>query len=322
MEHLPEQLAQGFEVSVERHGKNEKPWEKLYNNPTVGLSFLATGSGNQNVLGTAFGLHAFVLVPIVQKKHFNLKTSWGWGLGYLTKKFDPVTNYENIAIGSHLNLFASIKLLGEFMITPQWAISGGLSYNHWSNSAFKYPNLGLNIPQLNLGMRYSLNPVQKFDKLSKTEKSAFNPEKKHEIVGIMSIGFKSYNIIDPKTYHAYTAELNYAYLWSAKWKISGGLDLFYNLANKRELELSDSHSQNTALQIGTNICYHQTLGNFSILAGLGVYVFDETLQSETTYIRFGTRYAINNKLILSTILHTHQARADHFKLGIGYKFTR
>ena len=324
MQHIPKELTNGLEISIEKQSNNTKDWEKIYNNPTAGISFLATGTGNYDIMGTAFGLNGYFLFPLIKTKKFNLSTSWGWGLGWISKKFDPINNYENNTIGSHINLFAAIKLMGEYYFSPKAGMTFGVSFHHWSNSAFKYPNLGLNLPSVNLGFIYKFREDQNFEKLSKAEKKKLTPNEKNELTVIPSIGFKAYNVHDNSSYAAYSLEFNYARIWSAKYKVSGGVDLIYNTAYAKEIERAaiPSERNNSAFQTGVNVTYHQTMGGVSILLGLGAYVIDETLQNEIFYNKFGTRFLIKDRIIISTVLFTHWARADHMKLGIGYKFKR
>lgn len=323
MKHIPNELTHGIEINIEKRGKNKKDWEKLFNNPTVGISFLATNAGNAQIMGNAFGLNGYILVPLIKKKSFRLATSWGWGLGYISKKFDPVNNHRNNTIGSNLNLFAAVKLTSEIKITNQAFITVGASFHHWSNSGYKLPNLGLNLPSANLGFVYKFHDTGEFSKLSKSEKKKLGFSQKNEFSIIPSIGFKAVSEHDPKTYPAYTLSLNYSRLWSPMYKISVGYDLFYNTANKWILETSDDPEiqSKTAVQMGFNINYHQTFGKFSIVIGPGIYALNN-LEGSQFYMKFGTRYAINDRIILNTVLHTHWARADHFNLGIGYKFRR
>jgi|TARA_B110000495_G_C23032868_1_gene615771 hypothetical protein len=324
MQHIPKQLVQGFEMSIERQSNNEKDWGKIYNNPKVGISFLATGTGNYDIMGTGFGLNCYLLFPLVNTEKFKLKTSWGWGLGWITKKFEPQNNYENNTIGSHINLFAAIKLMGEYYFSPKLAMTFGVSFHHWSNSAFKYPNLGLNLPSANLGFIYKFRDEIPFNKLSKVDKKKLKPREKGELTLISNLGFKAYSVDDNSTYSAYSLELNYARLWSSKWKLSGGVDLIYNTAYAREIEISvdPSKRNNSAFQSGLNLTYHQTIGSISILLGMGAYVIDNTLQNEVFYHKFGSRFLIKDRIIISTVLFTHWARADHMRWGIGYKFKK
>ena len=323
MKHIPNELTHGVELNVERRGKNIKDWEKLFNNPTAGISFLATNAGNDKIMGNAFGLNGYILVPLIKSKSFRLVTSWGWGLGYITKKFDPVNNHRNNTIGSNLNLFAAIKLTSEIKVANQVFISLGASFHHWSNSGFKQPNLGLNLPSANLGLVYKFHNTESYTKLTKSEKKDLTLDKKNEFSIIPSIGFRSVSEHDPNIYPAYTLSLNYSRLWSPMYKISIGYDFFYNLANKKLLENSEFPElrEKSAFQMGLNINYNQTFGKFSILIGPGIYTYNET-GGDKYYVKFGTRYAINDRIILNTILHTHWARADHFKLGIGYKIRK
>ncbi|UTW60736.1 acyloxyacyl hydrolase [bacterium SCSIO 12741] len=322
MQHIPKEYTQGIELNIEKASSGHQDWEKLYNHPTVGLSILFTGAGNYDVLGNAIGINPYVSFPLVRSEKFQLYTSWGWGLGYLTNKYDPAENHKNNAIGSHLNLFASIKLKAEYVVARRLALSLGCAFNHWSNSALQYPNLGLNVPTISAGARYSFYDPISYSKLPKAERKKIKPSKKNEFAAIASVGFRAYSSTDNNIYPVYTLSGQYARLWSKKYKLSVGADVFYSTALQQQIENAGETGSKTALQVGTIVSYHQTLGKFSILLGMGVYVFEQTDFGETFYHRFGTRFNVGKRFMINTALHTHWARADHMEFGIGYQLAR
>ncbi len=322
MQHIPQEYTQGIEINIEKVSSGHKDWEKLYNHPTVGLAVLFTGAGNYDLMGNAIGVNPYVSLPLVRTKSFQLYTSWGWGLGYLTKKYDPSGNSRNNAIGSRFNLFASIKLKGEYVIAQRLALSLGAAFNHWSNSALQYPNLGINIPTINVGARYSFFDSVKYTRLSREEKKKIKPSLKNEYAAIASVGFRAFSSTDNKVYPAYTLSLQYARLWSKKYKLSVGADVFFNTALQQQIENSSDPDSRNALQLGTVITYHQTLGGFTMLLGMGAYLYDQTQFGEVFYHRFGTRFKVGNRFLINTALHTHWARADHLEIGIGYQLRR
>lgn len=320
MQHIPKELTNGVEVCIERSSQNQSDWEKLYNNPTIGLSVLFTSVGNYDILGNALGVQPYMLIPIVKTEHFNLQTSWGWGLGYLSKHFDAESNNQNIAIGSGFNLFASIQLRSEIFFDKRNALMIGAAYNHWSNSGIQFPNLGLNVPTLNVGFEHKFHTEERFSKMSKAEKKLLKPTTKNEIVIMPTVGFRAYSVHDNSVSPAYAFTMHFARLWSQKYKVSAGLDLLYNTAMAKHLKNEGSDS--TAIQTGINATYHQTIGSFSIIVGMGAYVFDQTLNDEVLYHRFGTRFMVGDDIVVTTNLFTHWARADHLEIGVGYKIRK
>ena len=320
MQHIPNELTHGFEICIERGSNNEKDWEKLYNNPTIGVSAFFTSVGNYDLLGNAIGVQPYMLIPIIKSEHFNLQTSWGWGIGYLTNHFDPETNNQNIAIGSGFNLYASIQVRSEIFLNNRNAVMIGAAYNHWSNSGIQFPNLGLNVPTLNVGFEHKFHSEPVYAKLSKEKRKLMKPEEKNEFVFLPTIGFRAQSINNNNVFPAYAMTFHYARLWSKKWKVSGGLDIFYNTVLAENIK--DQGLNDPAVQVGLNATYHQTIGGFSIILGVGTYVFDKTVNDEPIYNRFGTRFTITDYLVVTTNLHTHWAKADHLEMGIGYKLRR
>ena len=97
---------------------------------------------------------------VVSFKNSNLKFRMGAGLAYLTEKFDVYSNRRNQAIGSHLNGSMQFGLLYHHQLLEKDYIEVGISISHYSNAAFKVPNLGYNMPSFT--MRYGLG-VGKLD---------------------------------------------------------------------------------------------------------------------------------------------------------------
>lgn len=323
MQHIPKETTNGFELNFEKSSNNSKDWEKLYNNPTFGVSLLYTSTGNHDVLGNAFGANAYLLLPIFSTSGFRLQTSWGWGVGYLGKKFDRVENFKNNAIGSHINLFASIKLKAEIYVSPVDAILVGGAFNHWSNSGIRKPNLGINIPTWSIGYMHKFyEPTLRPRKLTKLERKAYQPELKNEFTIMPIIGFTALNIHDQKIYNTYAFQLNYSRLWSAKYKVNLSWDQFYNTAFRKKMNLDVETKDKTAFQSGIMASYEQTIGGFGIIIGWGAYIFDQTQRNDPFYHRFGTRFTLGENIIINTTLHTHWAVSDHLEIGVGYKFRR
>ncbi len=73
----------------------------------------------------------------------------------MDRHFHPVENPDNQVIGSMLNAYAVLKFESEYRLLNRWAftLSGGLA--HISNGAFQLPNIGINMLQNSLGLKYA-----------------------------------------------------------------------------------------------------------------------------------------------------------------------
>ena len=150
MADLPEQLAWASEFSLFKHLHQQDSWVEDYKDPTVGATLFIGSVGNNNVLGRFAALYGFSELPLLSLKHFELSWKFGTGLAVTNRKFDPIFNPDNIAIGSHLNMMIVMALKAQYR-NKKSSYSLGLDITHFSNSAFQVPNLGLNVPYLSLG---------------------------------------------------------------------------------------------------------------------------------------------------------------------------
>jgi hypothetical protein len=142
--------------------------------------------GNDKTLGFAVSLIPSLGFRIIRYKKIELNLVLGAGLAYLNKKFDSFYNPENIAIGTHLNasVFAKLKFeYQHFKLKPFI----NLSVIHYSNGNAMSPNLGINIPFVEAGIRFNYLQKTSDDSL-KTKKLAQLPEFKRRWSAFIQIG--------------------------------------------------------------------------------------------------------------------------------------
>jgi len=107
--HMP-----AFEISLLKASSGHKHWETIYNYPEIGLSVFYSPFNSSDALGNAFGLYSHINFPLLKSQKQALKLRVGLGVAYLDAKFDPINNYQNLAIGSSLN--AMIHFLVDYKI--------------------------------------------------------------------------------------------------------------------------------------------------------------------------------------------------------------
>jgi len=81
-------------------------------------------------------------------------------MAFMDTPYDRRSNPTGNAIGSPLNVNISYKFSSSWKLNPNWALSTGLSFTHYSNGASHLPNYGINIAALTLGARYTPDPFK------------------------------------------------------------------------------------------------------------------------------------------------------------------
>ena len=100
--------------------------------------------GEITELGSAFSIFPFIDFPLTRYKNFSVNFRFRTGrCVYLTKRFDRLTNYKDLAIGSHINASANMMFKSEYKLSERLNISLGFGLQHFSNGSLKLPNYGI-----------------------------------------------------------------------------------------------------------------------------------------------------------------------------------
>ena len=136
-----------YEINIKQVTFGRKSWQSKSNYPSVGLSFLYTGIGEQPEIGRAFALIPHMTFNCLKSQKNQLNFNLGIGLGYLTKTYDRQTNPKNTFIGSHFNAAINISTEYSRMITNRFGMSAFIGFTHFSNGSSRTPNNGINMAQ-------------------------------------------------------------------------------------------------------------------------------------------------------------------------------
>ena len=308
------------EICVSRPSYGAKYWNQLFRFPEPGISICVFDLGNPKYLGNLYSICPYIDFPINHSLRSKICFRAGGGLCYLTKPFDRVTNYKDIAIGSHLNGFMNFRFTFKEEINQRIRLDFGMGMSHCSNGAFKMPNLGLNMPTVDIGLGYSLYPCptpQKFDTLPLCDKRPF--------LSLSLAGALSQ--INPPGGHDFGAVVISAAVyrrWNHKNMWNAGLEFFYNEANYQEIVRTDASVRRSRyIQPAAKIGYSLIVGRLSMPLDLGFYFYDKVNgEPFPMYEKIGLRYQISDHLLIGTSLKTYFARAEFFEWGITYRFLR
>ena len=314
-----------FEFSVEKQTFGRQSWERAYNYPILGVTLFYSPLGNNPILGSAFALMPFINFPLYKKKAFTFGFRFSLGAGYLTKKFDRISNYKDIAIGSHINAAINLLLEARYRISEYFTLTGGISFQHFSNGSLKTPNYGLNAPFVNIGLAFK--PVRENKDIgdryiAPTEPFSTIVRNSIEFNIGGALGYKNMTSELGHNYFVYHLFENTFFRVSRKSKVGMGLDLSYDESQKKILEMA-SNPANSPFQIlrpGVNAAYELMLGRLGFITNLGIYLSGKEKTNGPLYEKVCFQYDFLKNFFAHVLLKVHFGRADYIGWGIGYKF--
>lgn len=302
----------GVDISYELDRSASK-WGSNYRKPTIGFGALYYNFGRE-ITGHAFGGITHIKLGVVQRENLDIRFRMGAGLAYLTEKFDPFENRRNQAIGSHLNGTMQFGLLGHIDLATKDYLEVGLSITHYSNAAFKVPNLGYNIPSFTL--RYGLGLGE-----ARAIKESNIEAKPWVYRGTLIYGKKQRNFADPQDFYALGVQLRALYNVSEvkAWRMGVDYtsDKTYKYSEDPFYPL-DSISFLDKSEVAVAGGFQWTFGKVDVIAELGAYVYKPAVLKNALSQRMGLAYRITPHISTQGTLRFHRGVADFFEIGLGY----
>lgn len=127
----------------------------------VGLAYYTFGERKQ--LGNPIAFYLFQGARIARfAPRLSLNYEWNFGLSSGWKPYDYEDNSYNKVIGSKINAYINTNFYLNWMVSPQFDLTAGVSLTHFSNGNTNFPNAGLNTIGLNVGLVYNFNRKEHF----------------------------------------------------------------------------------------------------------------------------------------------------------------
>ena len=307
-----------FELNVGKQTNGRKQWHQLYNYPYIGLSFWTANMANPEVLGSVYTLYPYLNFNLFYHRKLDFNFRFGTGIAYITKKFEPFDNYKNLLIGTNLNVAISLLYELKWAIQQHIQLSTGVGMTHFSNGALKMPNLGINIPTVNVGVAYLLNTNKPF--FVPTESLCNKDTTKFEIQSIVSGGIKEIYPACGDKFGVFSWSNSLIKTWSLKRKIGVGIDLFWEFSNIRSLKRQGIEVKHAyeVIKPGVHVLHQLRFSRLSLVTQIGFYIYAKDKSDGPIYDRLALQYKLNNNILLNVALKTHFAKADFVEWGIGY----
>lgn len=313
---LQKNKTNALELMLERQTNGNKEWHHVYGFPKIGLSAALWELGNPEKLGKSFTLMPYVNFPINRGRWVDIDFKFGWGLGYIEKKFDVEYNYKNVAIGTHLNssLIAQPQL--RFYLGNRIALTTGLALTHYSNGSTATPNLGLNFASATAALSWRFH-----DPITIPKKQLPVFKRSRRVTIFASASSKQIYPVNGPAYLAASLSAGHAWQISYKSAFSAGVDLFYD--HSLYYKIRDQNLPlNSSLEVfrgGLHVGYELTLSDLTLLLNMGVYAYSK-IYDGLFYHRIGLRYLINKNIFVCSNIKAHWGKADFIEWGLGWRF--
>ncbi len=317
--HLQREHVYGYEAGFFRTTTGNKDWEEAFNKPLTGIGFQYFYLGDREELGNAYALFPQILFPLNHNPHLRLSTRLGCGVAYVDKTFDRLDNHKNLAIGTHINCVISFGLYARAFVRHRTQIVSGIEFTHISNGGFKVPNLGLNMPTLNVGISHFFGT-----------KEAIAPARKIKGIKSTSInllvagGLKEVIPPEGNKHGAFTITGTASKSISYKSNVGAGLDVFYDHSIGYRLKEGGTAAPNFtySMRYGVHISYELKVQKISMLFENGFYFYQHFFTDGNIYTRVCLRYHFTDRLFACLNLKSHFGKADYFEYGIGMRLNK
>lgn len=305
-----------FSVFKKTYGTNF--WEQIYKYPKIGISLFYSTLGNQAVLGNEIAIFPYILIPSFPSKKIHIENKIGLGLGFATKKFDLSDNYQNVAVGSRLNIHFNYHLGFEYEITPRFNLNSGINFNHFSNANMKEPNLGINLVSVSLGCSKLISEHAEYLQAETPVLTG-----KNEILLFASLGGKHTRALQSDIYFTSSIALEFNRRLSHVFRFGTGLDLFYDSSTEVEMSVSPGNSFKTIYNYrsGVHIAQEFIYNHFSFILQEGLYIgLVDEVSHKRMYNKMILRYRWSEHFVTQLAVKSHLHILDFPELGFAYHF--
>ena len=319
MEYLQRDHASMVAVSWMKQAEGNKDWQAHYRYPLWGFGYRFFDFGNTAEIGYGHAFTFQLSLPLLINTNYGLSVRSGVGVGYIEKPFDAGDNYKNLAIGSHMNGTITTGIEGRLRLSKKLLVHSGIDFFHFSNGAARMPNLGINIPSLYAGLRYSLIE-RSSDVISTENRITTNNRKKYSVQ--LATGLKEKYPPGGPNYIIGSLQVQYNHTRGQKGLFVAGFEsiLDRSLPAKLEEDNLKGKIMDGQLRIGFYAGAGLRLGRWDMSLQPGIYLLNEVKEDGDVYNRLQLKYHIPSGWSFSWGLKSHFARADYFEWGVGYGF--
>ena len=311
-----------LKIGWKQRAKKDQYYQ-IYNYPIYGIGIYSS-TFHSSIIGSPFAIYGFVQTPIAPKEYSKWSYDYRIGLG-LSGNFRPYNEEENplnLAIGSKNNVFIDLGIRAQYQFRPKWKAGVGLAFHHFSNGALALPNEGVNLVPLTLSVNYQFNPD-----IQTRRDTVLKPYSKNVYYDLnYGAGFKQLRDDLDQRFFKTTLSLYASRQVSYKWRIGGGMDLFYSSSgNDKEIAGDQSGKLSSKLSGGPSFYLVHVLNrNLALNGNVGYYIHNQRFNGEIRrfFLRAGARYYVYKNINAGVSIKAHLGKADFIEWTVGYTFNR
>lgn len=130
---------------------------RFYPGVWQGIGVSVNFFGNPKGIGTPVSVYAFQGAPIYKfSDRISLYYEWNFGASFGWHKCDGHTAYSNLIVGSNMNAYINVGAGLRWKLDEHYAMTAGLDLTHFSNGNTSFPNPGVNLAGIRIGVMRSL----------------------------------------------------------------------------------------------------------------------------------------------------------------------
>ena len=320
IDYITKDYTTAFNINLIKQTTGKKLWQQIYHNPRLGYGFNYNTLGNNEIFGKSYSIYSFFEGPCWNYKNkFMLNYRLSYGISYISKTFDIYDNYNNIAIGSKLNIHFNLMLNSAISLTEQLKFISGVGFTHFSNGKVKSPNKGLNVVSGSAGLRYFIHPIKFVDN---TDNPIPDVKDQNSFSVLWSHGIKDFNRFKKTKYYTSSLTFNFEHKYKHWGRYGIGTDLFYDysLVNLTKKETHTDYLDPKLFRIGIHGSHDFIVNNVALTLQFGYYLYNQIFYITDFYSKVGIKYNFSENWLTKIALKSHHANAEFIEFGIGYSW--
>ncbi len=315
------------------------PQGRFYPDVWQGIGASVNFLGNSKGIGTPICIYAFQGAPVFKfNQRLALYYEWNFGASFGWKKCDGHTAYSNLIVGSSINAYINLGAGLMWKIGSRYSMTAGLDFTHFSNGNTSFPNPGVNMAGIRIGVTRSLGkePAKSYDGILLDVDSA---RQRHKLqVDVMAYGAWRKRVYrggeNPVLLNGHfpVVGLDVAPMWQIKriFRAGASVDFQWDQStNLKKYHASGSDTEDihfyrppvlSQLCVGVSGRAELVMPIFSVNLGIGYNIVgpEETrasYQLANLKVRFTDRFFLNIGYQLLNF-----QKQNNLMLGLGYSF--
>jgi hypothetical protein len=298
---------QGVDIKLGWQTIGKQDWQVAYRYPSFGIGFNYS-SFHTNIIGTPISTYFFTNFPQLRTNWIQIDLEVDLGLSHGINPYNSILNPSNFSTGSATNVYFGIYLEQSVSIGKHLDLFTGEGFTHYSNGALVYPNLGLNIPSLKMGLRF--HPKRGI--IIKKDAPIYTKDR-WQLSTYIGAGTKKLFAPSP-SYHQLLISPSVYYRTSFKRRIGLGLELAYN-ESISGLDPGKEFTKSELITFALSGSHEFIINRFTIVSLFGIYLHNQP--SETFYYeRIGLGYYITPSTRIVLNLKAHYFKAEYVESGV------